>query len=190
MKIRCLALFLAACAASCSAGDRAGAHTAVEAQNAASTASPAGATRAVAHLSPASRSKVNGTVTFVQAEGGVQVHVHIEQLAPGVHGFHIHEKGDCSSSDAESAGGHFNPDGAAHGDRLASPRHVGDLGNIHADDSGIVDVSFLDPLISLSGKHSILGRSVIVHANPDDLKSQPSGNADGRVACGVVEMQN
>jgi Cu-Zn family superoxide dismutase len=144
---------------------------------------------AVAQLSPASGSAVSGTVTFEQRADGVHVHVIARALAPGEHGFHVHEKGDCSAPDATSAGDHFNPGHSGHGARDASVRHAGDLGNLRADSLGNVDATFVDKLITLSGSDSIVGRAVIVHAQRDDLTSQPGGNAGGRVACGVIEAQ-
>ena len=113
----------------------------------------------------------------------------INGLTPGKHGFHIHEKGDCSAADASSAGGHFNPTGMPHGGRRGSQRHLGDLGNITADKSGIARFAFTDGWITLAGVNSIIGHAVVVHAQADDLKSQPSGNAGARVACGVIEKQ-
>ena len=145
--------------------------------------------RAVAHLSPASGSGVSGTVTFTRQPTGVEVHVVLEGLTPGAHGLHIHETGDCSASDALTAGDHFNPGHAPHGGRDSMERHAGDLGNVMADGAGKVDVTFSDRMIMLSGESSILGRSVIVHADADDLVSQPAGNSGARVACGVIEEQ-
>ncbi|HTE05742.1 MAG TPA: superoxide dismutase family protein [Planctomycetota bacterium] len=151
---------------------------------------PTGApTRAVAQLTAASDSQVTGMITFTQQPGGVEVHVHIEHLAPGKHGFHIHEMGDCSAHDGMSAGGHFNPDDKPHGDRLALARHAGDLGNVTADGAGVVEIVFTDTQIALSGPHSIIGRSAMVHADPDDGTTQPTGNSGKRIACGVVTAQ-
>jgi Cu-Zn family superoxide dismutase len=144
-------------------------------------------TRAEARLAPASGSQVTGTVTFTKKSDGIEVHAHIEHLTPGKHGFHVHEKGDCSAADASSAGGHFNPDDHKHGDRTVGERHVGDLGNIEANSNGVADVTFVDTKISLSGKNSVIGRALIVHTDPDDLKTQPTGASGGRVACGVIE---
>ena len=87
---------------------------------------------------------------------------------------------------APAAGGHYDPTGAPHAGRDAKARHVGDLGNVTADSAGVVDTTFVDSVIALGGPHSIVGRGVIVHAGADDLKSQPSGAAGARVACGVV----
>jgi len=141
---------------------------------------------AEATLSPTEGCDATGTVTFVEVAGGVHVTGRIENLDPGMHGFHVHEHGDCSAPDAASAGGHYNPEGTPHAGRKAIERHVGDLGNIEANEEGVANVDFYDSEIELRGDHSIIGRSLIVHAGEDDLSSQPSGAAGPRVACGVV----
>jgi Cu-Zn family superoxide dismutase len=107
-------------------------------------------------------------------------------LTPGKHGFHIHEFGDCSSPDGKSAGGHFNPDNNPHAGHDAAQRHEGDMENIEADSSGKAHFELTDKIMTMSGEHSIIGRSVIVHEKADDLHSQPTGDAGGRVACGVI----
>lgn len=128
-----------------------------------------------------------GMVKFVQVGGKVRVEALVTGLAPGPHGFHIHEKGDCSSGDGTSAGGHFNPAGKAHAHPDQSERHAGDLPQLVADSSGQAQQSFEIDLIRIGeGATDILGRAVIVHASPDDFKSQPAGNAGPRVACGVI----
>lgn len=142
--------------------------------------------KAVAVLHPTAGNKAQGTVTFTQEEGGVRVVAEITGVPPGAHGFHIHEFGDCSAADATSAGGHFNPDNMAHGAQDAKTRHVGDLGNVTADAEGKVTLNLLDKRMSLSGLHTIVGRGLILHANPDDFTTQPTGNAGGRIACGVI----
>jgi Cu-Zn family superoxide dismutase len=152
-------------------------------------AMPGGApsvTSAIAVLVPAGGSNVSGTVKFTQEGGGVHVQADLRGLTPGRHGFHIHEKGDLSKADLTSAGGHYNPMGQHHADRLSSERHEGDLGNIDADAEGHASVDFVDHELQLNGAHSIVGRAVIVHAKADDLKSQPAGDAGGRIAGGVI----
>jgi Cu-Zn family superoxide dismutase len=143
-------------------------------------------TRAVAALNPTRDSGARGTVTFTRVAGGVRVVARIEGLAPGLHGFHVHEFGDCSASDGASAGAHFNPGGSPHAGPADAARHTGDLGNVEADAQGVASVDYVDAKASFEGEHSILGRGVIVHAAPDDLKTQPTGNAGGRLACGVI----
>jgi Cu-Zn family superoxide dismutase len=147
--------------------------------------------RARAELNPASGSNVRGTVDFFETSGGVRVVAKVSGLTPGQHGFHIHEKGDCSAPDASTAGGHFNPTGAKHGGPNDAERHAGDFGNLTADASGNARLELMSSAISFNGANSIIGKGVIVHANPDDLKSQtPSpGNAGPRVACGNIQLQ-
>ena len=143
-------------------------------------------TRAVAVLHPAKDGKVEGTLTFTRAAGGMKVAGRITGLAAGTHGFHIHEFGDCSAADFSSAGGHYNPTGHQHAGPAEARRHIGDMGNIEASADGAATVDYTDTRLRFEGAHGILGRGVIVHANPDDLKTQPTGNAGGRVACGVI----
>ncbi len=143
---------------------------------------------ATARLAPTQGSSVAGTVSFWRDGDAVRVKARVTGLKPGAeHGFHIHEKGDCSAPDGMSAGGHFNPAGQPHGDHAAGPHHAGDMPNLKADASGtaVADVT-LKGLGIGSGAADIVGKGVIVHANPDDYRTQPTGNAGGRLACGVV----
>jgi superoxide dismutase, Cu-Zn family len=148
--------------------------------------------KAVAVLRPTADNKASGIVTFAEVADGVRVDAHITGLSPGKHGFHVHEFGDCSSADANAAGAsaagdHFNPAKNPHGAPEAAQRHEGDMGNIEADASGVAKLSYVDHTLSLhDGAKSIVGRSVIVHEKPDDLKTQPSGDAGERIACGVI----
>ena len=141
---------------------------------------------AVVELSPTQGNTVNGMVMFTQVPDGIHVVAEIRGLTPGKHGFHVHEKGDCSAPDGTSAGGHFNPTGMPHGAPNAVNRHVGDFGNIVAGQDGVARADFIDTHIALSGPNSIVDRAIIVHGGEDDLVSQPSGNAGPRVACGVI----
>ena len=125
------------------------------------------------------------SVTFTKVGDTVQVVADITGLTPGKHGFHIHEFGDCSAADASSAGGHFNPMKKPHGAPDAAERHAGDLGNLEADSTGKAHLELKDIMLKLSGENCIMGRGVIVHEKVDDW-SQPTGNAGGRVACGVI----
>ena len=143
--------------------------------------------RAVAHLMPAGNSQVMGTITFRKQATGLEIHVVLDGLKPGDHGLHVHEKGDCSSMDAMSAGDHFNPGNQPHGGRESAQRHAGDFGNVTADAAGHVDVTFTDTHVALSGDTSILGRAIVVHADKDDGMTQPAGNSGERIACGVIE---
>ncbi|MFN2540882.1 MAG: superoxide dismutase family protein [Chthoniobacterales bacterium] len=143
-------------------------------------------TKATAKLEPKSGSNVSGLITFTKTGADVHVVGDIENLKPGKHGFHIHEKGDCSAPDASSAGGHFNPTHQHHGGPTTPERHVGDLGNIEPDASGKVHFDWTGKM-SLSGADSIIGKSVVVHEKADDLKTDPAGNSGARVACGVIK---
>ena len=143
-------------------------------------------TKAIAVLHPTAGSNVSGTVTFTKGTDGIQVVADLTGLTPGKHGFHVHEFGDCSSPDGNSAGSHFNPTHKQHGAPDAADRHAGDLGNIEADASGKAHLDWKDKVMKLSGPDSIVGHSVIVHEKEDDLKTQPTGNAGGRLACGVI----
>jgi len=143
-------------------------------------------TKAVAVLRATQGNTVEGKVTFTKADGGVKVNVHVTGLTAGKHGFHIHEFGDCSAADGASAGGHFNPSSESHGAPGDALRHTGDLGNIEASAEGVADIEYTDSRAAFEGANSVLGRGVIVHAGIDDLKTQPTGNAGGRVACGVI----
>lgn len=143
---------------------------------------------ATAVLAPTKGNQVSGTVHFKQRGDGVQIDAKVTGLKPnGAHGFHIHEKGDCSAADASSAGAHFNPDKSPHGGLSSEKRHAGDLGNLQADANGYAQASIKVSGITLGAEPiSIIGRAVIVHANADDLISQPAGNAGARVACGLI----
>ena len=145
-------------------------------------------TRATAVLIPTEGNKVQGTVTFTQAGAGVRVVAQIEGLTPGKHGFHIHEFGDCSAADGSSAGGHWNPMGHNHGKWNQAPFHMGDLGNVTADEYGNGAISITTSLwtIGTGQEDDIVGKSIVVHATADDFVTQPTGNAGGRIACGVI----
>ncbi|MCB1675661.1 MAG: superoxide dismutase family protein [Halioglobus sp.] len=147
-----------------------------------------GIENAVASINPASGGNAEGVVTFTRGEhdDSMLVSVAVDGLEPGRHGFHIHAVGDCSADDASSAGGHFNPDDTRHGGPQAQEHHVGDMGNVEADEDGNVKTTLTFDDLTLSGPASILGRAVIFHAGADDLQSQPSGAAGARVGCGVI----
>ena len=143
--------------------------------------------KATVKLAPTANQTARGEVTFTAESGGVRVVGTFSGLVFGEHGFHVHEKGDCSAPDGASAGGHFNPGAKPHAAREAAARHAGDLGNIKADPYGLARVDFVDSTLSLSGPDSIVGRAVIIHEKADDFTTQPTGNAGGRQACGVIE---
>lgn len=142
--------------------------------------------KAVCLVYPTRGNNVTGTVIFTKIQGGVKVTADLQGLSKGKHGIHIHECGDCTAADGSSAGGHFNPTSKSHGAPMDVNRHAGDMGNIEADETGLAHLEYIDHTLSLDGQNSIIGRSVIIHKNADDLKSQPSGNAGPRVACGVI----
>ena len=142
---------------------------------------------AVAMLQAKSNSSVGGSVSFAQEGAKVRVVAHVTGLKPGQeHGFHVHEKGDCSAPDAMSAGGHFNPSSHPHGPQSAA-HHGGDLPSLKADAKGNADASFLiDGVVLGTGGADLMGKAVVVHAMPDDYMTQPTGNSGGRIACGVI----
>lgn len=142
--------------------------------------------KAVCVMTPTEGNEVKGLVTFTQTDSGILIVADIEGLTVGKHGFHVHQFGDISKLDGKSAGGHFNPEGVAHAGHEDAIRHVGDFGNIIADESGNAHYEEFDTLISFSGKHSIIGRAIIIHSGEDDLVTQPTGNAGKRVAYGVI----
>lgn len=142
---------------------------------------------AVATLEPTKGNTAGGSVNFVRKGDKVVVTARVTGLTPGSHGFHIHEKGDCGSEDGMSAGGHFNPQGKAHGNPSAPDHHAGDLPMLVADNAGAASLTVELDIIGIgSGAADIVGRSVIIHKDPDDFKTQPTGNSGARVACGVI----
>lgn len=144
---------------------------------------------AQAQLEARSGSQVSGVVTFRPQGDKVLVEARISGLTPGEHGFHLHDAGDCSAADASSARGHFNPEGGPHGHHMRhhSEHHAGDLPNLVADANGQANYKAEVGGLKLDNSpQGIVGRSVVVHADPDDYHSQPAGNSGKRVACGVI----
>jgi Cu-Zn family superoxide dismutase len=139
-------------------------------------------------LKPTAGNSVTGWVQFEQLGSQVRVSAEIRGLRPNAeHGFHVHEKGDCSAADGMSAGGHFNPGGKAHAHHGQAERHAGDMPNLQADASGVARASWNTALLTVTaGPASVIGRSVIVHRDADDYRSQPAGNSGPRLACGVI----
>ncbi|XP_027353026.1 superoxide dismutase [Cu-Zn] [Abrus precatorius] len=138
---------------------------------------------------------VTGTIYFSQeGDGPTTVTANLAGLKPGLHGFHVHALGDTTNG-CLSTGAHFNPFGKEHGAPEDENRHAGDLGNVNVGDDGTVSFSTTDKQIPLTGPNSIVGRAIVVHADPDDLGkgghelSKTTGNAGGRVACGVIGLQ-
>lgn len=150
-----------------------------------------GGLRAEAKLESRSNSATTGVVRFRESAGAVLAEVEVRGLAPNSeHGFHVHEKGDCSAPDASSAGGHFNPTGQPHGMPGSNAHHAGDMKNLRADANGVVKTEVaLAGMTLAAGASSIVNRSVVVHRDPDDYTSQPAGNSGPRIACGVITAQ-
>ncbi len=143
--------------------------------------------RLIAVIHPTEGNDTQGVVTFSREGDDVRVVATVDGLdEEGLHGFHIHQYGDCSAEDATSAGGHFNPYGMPHAGPTDDERHMGDLGNLVSDENGIATLDYIDPVIELDGEFSIVGRSVVVHAQQDDLETQPTGDAGARLGCGVI----
>jgi Cu-Zn family superoxide dismutase len=134
-------------------------------------------------------SKITGTVNFTEEKNGLTVIARVANVPPGAHGFHIHAAGNCADK-GMAAGGHFNPDKSPHGLYPmdgAMKAHAGDMGNIVIQPDGKGDFSVFMPGLTLtSGKYAVNGLSIILHEKKDDF-SQPTGNAESRIACGIIE---
>lgn len=153
-----------------------------------SAAAGAAGPAATASLEPRSDSSLSGTARFAAAPGGLAAHVEVQGGTPGLHGVHVHEKGDCSDPKAASAGGHYNPaHGAHHGGPSTPVRHGGDLGNLQVDSSGNGTLDVVVPDLSLAGADGVVGRALVVHEKTDDLQTDPAGNSGSRIACGVIQ---
>jgi Cu-Zn family superoxide dismutase len=150
---------------------------------------PAPGPTATATLAPTANQTAAGTVRLEEmSDGSVAVDVNLTNVPAGVHGFHIHDKGDCGDN-GNAAGGHFNPGASAHGAPTAPSHHAGDFGNVTADASGNVKTKFTTRAVTVSpSSSSAVGHAIILHGNPDDLTTQPTGNAGPRIACGVVTL--
>jgi Cu-Zn family superoxide dismutase len=129
-----------------------------------------------------------GAITFTVTQDGVRIIADVGGLKPGKHGFHIHEHGDCSAPDGSSAGGHFNPTNKKHGGPDSEEHHVGDLGNLEANASGFAHYDKINHLIMLEGPNSIIGKSIVIHEDADDLTTDPAGNSGKRIACGPITI--
>ena len=153
----------------------------------------AGPATATATLQGAPGDDISGTVTFHATDDGVHIVAEVQGVdGAGQHGFHVHENGQCDHGGEQhftSAGGHFNPTGVEHACPPTDPRHAGDLGNIEVGANGSARMEMTSNQLSLSGPNSVIGKAIILHASPDDCKTQPTGNAGDRLACGVVTAQ-
>jgi Cu-Zn family superoxide dismutase len=143
----------------------------------------------VATLSPAAGGGVTGIVTFSGGGTSVDVHVLATGLMPGsIHGFHVHETGNCASPDFLSAGGHFNPTGKPHGPQDHA-HHAGDMPSLLADPTGKIDARFTLEGVTIGGTDGFVGHAVVIHASADNFETQPTGNSGARIACGVIAAQ-
>lgn len=148
---------------------------------------------AVAQLAPTQGNTVTGSLTLAQSPEGVRITGSVQGLKPDAEfGFHVHEKGDCSAPDGSSAGDHFNPTQAQHGNPAGGEHHAGDMLNIRSDTGGVAQVDTTAAGTSLQGDSNtgVMGKAVVVHESPDDYATQPSGNSGKRVACGVIEARS
>jgi len=146
--------------------------------------------KAVAVIQSKSDSHVTGEATFREEGGKVNLEVMIVGAEPGPHAVHLHEKGDCTAPDGASAGGHWNPTHENHGKWGTAPFHRGDIGVIEVGADGKGTLTLTTDLWTIGGapETDVVGKAVIVHAKADDFTTQPTGNAGGRIACGVVEL--
>jgi Cu-Zn family superoxide dismutase len=168
------------------AGGTAAARVGKEKKAPATQTMPAGS--ASAAIEARSGSSLSGTAQFMMHGGMMMITVSLKGAPPGQHAVHIHEKGDCSAPDASSAGGHFNPAGHQHGSPDAPEHHAGDLGNITIGEDGTGSLMIHSSDLSLAaGPNSVVGRALVVHEKTDDFVTQPSGNAGGRIGCGVIQ---
>src|SRR5688572_19339928 len=154
------------------------------------TAGPAEtAAQAVAQIAPTQGNTVNGSLALAPSTAGVRITGAIQGLKPDAEfGFHVHEKGDCSAPDGSSAGGHFNPTQAEHGNPSGAAHHAGDMVNIRSNAEGVAQVDTTAAGTALHGDPGtdLMGKAIVVHESPDDYTTQPSGNSGKRVACGVI----
>ena len=183
-----LTVMLAACSKEQPAGAPRQPDTAAPTMAMKSTAAGSAA-EAVAQIAPTQGNTVTGSVALASSPQGVHVTGSIQGLKPDAEfGFHIHEKGDCSAPDGSSAGGHFNPTQAQHGNPTGPTHHAGDMLNIHSDAQGVAQVDVTAGGTTLHGDPGtdVLGKAIVVHEGPDDYTTQPSGNSGKRIACGVI----
>jgi Cu-Zn family superoxide dismutase len=186
------ALFLLACPPAEEAAEPAAAEPAAAAEPTAAepaAAEPAAEVVAMAELQSRADMAIRGTVILTATAEGVHVTADVSGVAPGRHGFHVHELGDCSAADFTSAGGHFNPASHDHAGPDAPTSHAGDLGNIEVGEDGSGHLELTSTALTLDdGPNSALGRGVVLHEGEDDLTSQPTGAAGGRLGCGVIAL--
>ena len=148
--------------------------------------------QAIATLGSSSGSDLTGTAVFTQNGDTIALIVEVQNVSPGIHAVHIHEKGDCSAPDGTSAGGHWNPTNVAHGKWGEGEFHLGDIGNITVGEDGTGTIELTTNLweMGTGSNLDIVGRGIIVHAGADDFTSQPSGAAGARIGCGAIQLAN
>ena len=138
-------------------------------------------------MEPKSDSTATGVIALSQTNDLVTIKIDMTGVSPGMHGFHIHEKGNCSPANASAAGGHFNPSNMTHGNPAGVTRHAGDQLSLEANAQGEIRTIITTEAITLNtGQNSIAGKSFVLHADPDDYTTQPAGNSGKRIACGVI----
>jgi superoxide dismutase, Cu-Zn family len=148
---------------------------------------------AIVHGAGDKKDAIKGNASFVPVAEGIKITVDVTGLTPGKHGVHIHEKADLSSPDLKSAGGHFNPGGKSHhhGGPDDATHHAGDLGNMDVDENGHGHLELMSKDLSIEDpKTGVIGHSIIIHAKPDDLKTDPAGNSGDRIAGGAIVLRN
>jgi Cu-Zn family superoxide dismutase len=149
---------------------------------------PAPPPQATAQLTNASGQVVGNARFWDEGSGGVRLLVQAEHLSPGAHGIHLHAVGKCDPPEFTSSGGHFNPTGKSHGLQNPAGPHAGDLPNLIIGSDGRGTLEYTDRLVTVGpGPNSIVGTAVVIHAGPDDQKTDPAGNSGARIACGVVQ---
>jgi len=174
------------------AGDSPTVATATEPATPDSSATAETASQATVQLTATQGNTANGGLKISAAGTGVQISGMVQGLKPDSEfGFHFHEKGDCSAPDATSAGAHFNPNNQQHGNPTGQSHHAGDMLNVKSDAQGVAEVSIDNADVSLhTGQpNDVLGKALVMHAKPDDYKTQPSGDSGDRIACGVIAVQ-
>ena len=174
------------------AGDSPTVATATDPATPGSGATAETASQAAVQLTATQGNTANGGLKISAAGTGVQISGMVQGLKPDSEfGFHFHEKGDCSAPDATSAGAHFNPNNQQHGNPTGQPHHAGDMLNVKSDAQGVAEVSIDNADVSLhTGQpNDVLGKALVMHAKPDDYKTQPSGDSGDRIACGVIAVQ-
>jgi Cu-Zn family superoxide dismutase len=150
----------------------------------------ASAAKTLVHLKDAAGKSVGTALLWKDGAGGVGMELKFENLPPGEHALHFHQNAKCDAPDFKSAGPHFNPDGKKHGLENPEGHHAGDMANFTVDANGKASFRVVNKDVSLgTDSHSLFtngGTAIVIHAKADDMKTDPSGNAGDRIACGVI----